>query len=267
MAQRRNKRVEMPIQGVSDAADGSLGPEDDAERQELARAIEDTIGEADAEASEQTEDAYDRPTLAERRERLNFCVLMLQRHLYKSDIKRRMRTRYKGISARTIERYLSRARKVLVGRYRKLSANPKQDSVMFWLSLVQGPDTDIRTKMRARERLDKLLGLDRMTDEEDRNAGEHPGVNEILVTTRQEANEILALTREEKDVAVGNTQFGRESGRQLAMKSRQESPKVKDVSGMATPGIEDQIRRNSEFPSDLLGFVEVDRVDALKNGY
>ncbi len=144
-----------------------------------------------------------RATREELAERTDFCVFLLQRRAYKSDIKRLMRHRFVNMPWQTIEWYIRRARTKLKEQYESTKRNAREDSINLWVSLVRGPDVDARTKAMAQQILDQRLGVDGPITDDERKAidaaaavgGPQTHVTEILVTSRRDAADILRLTR------------------------------------------------------------------------
>jgi hypothetical protein len=64
-------------------------------------------------------------------------------------------------------------------------------------SLIRGPDVDLKMKAWAREQLDRRLGVNGPPEDLGTNPDEvaHPGVMEILVTSRVEASRILEMSK------------------------------------------------------------------------
>jgi hypothetical protein len=97
-------------------------------------------------------------TAEEMEERVDYTARMLARRVVKSDIKRELKSRY-GVTARTCEEYLSRARGVVLSWTGKAKAEHRVDSLAFYESVLQG-DASVAEKIKAQERIDKLLGLE-----------------------------------------------------------------------------------------------------------
>lgn len=98
------------------------------------------------------------PSREEVQERIDFAAHLLARRLVKSDIKRMIRLKYK-CDARTCERYLSRARAVLIEWSGKTKEQHRIDSHMLYETIIQ-KEKDPRLRMLAQERIDKLFGLE-----------------------------------------------------------------------------------------------------------
>lgn len=139
-----------------------------------------------------------RPTKQETQERIDFATNLLQRRLCKRDIVKLMCRRWPNMPSSSIELYLRRAKELLPRRYKALAAKARQDSVLFWESIVRSMDVDIRLRCYARERLDRIFGVDGPPE---RDAGQPDSggsgceVLEVVVSSRAEAKEILDLAK------------------------------------------------------------------------
>jgi len=92
-------------------------------------------------------------------ERVEYTYFLLCRRLYKGDIKKLLKRKY-SIGARTCENYISRAREILLKDTGKTRDQNRTDSLLFYESILAGPDSHLRDRIYAQERLDKLLGLE-----------------------------------------------------------------------------------------------------------
>jgi hypothetical protein len=101
---------------------------------------------------------YHKPTREEEKERIEFTASLLSSGNRKGEIKRQLKARY-GVSARTCERYLSRARPLVRASLGVSLEEVRLQSYSFWSSIIRDSTAPLRFKMRARKRLDKLLGL------------------------------------------------------------------------------------------------------------
>jgi hypothetical protein len=95
----------------------------------------------------------------ELRERVEFTVFLLNRGLRKHAIKAQLAKRY-GVSARTCERYLRAARKLIRKESGKTLSRHRLEALWFYESVVSGPDATLRERMAAQWRIVRLLGLD-----------------------------------------------------------------------------------------------------------
>jgi len=66
-----------------------------------------------------------------------------------------------GLQARQIDRYLSRAREEMMAESDRSVDEHRADAYHFYLSVLQDSKTSIRSKLLARERIDKLYGLEK----------------------------------------------------------------------------------------------------------
>lgn len=116
-----------------------------------------------------------KPTAEEQVELEDLAYNLLSSGYLKTDIKKYLRkwaekkqkalqTHNPGIviemDARTVERYLSRARERMVAESGKTKDELRQDSLSFYLAIARDPVADHRSRLIARERIDRLYGLD-----------------------------------------------------------------------------------------------------------
>jgi hypothetical protein len=98
-------------------------------------------------------------TLAAMLERTEYVAGLLARGLPKGQVKRAIYAAF-GCGARQAETLISRAREALVG----WSGQPKSElwveAVAFYRSVIQAPGVELRIKLLARERLDRMFGLE-----------------------------------------------------------------------------------------------------------
>ena len=104
-----------------------------------------------------------RPTSAEITERIEFCRALLLKRQPKSTIKRLFRQRFGDVTARTIEDYLSRAREAILADVEATRQNLRDMQLASYESFVANPKVIDRDKLRALERIDKLMGLEAPT--------------------------------------------------------------------------------------------------------
>jgi hypothetical protein len=102
-----------------------------------------------------------RPTVDELAERTELCRSMLQRRVPKGTIKRAVRQRFGAdIDHATIERYLTRAREALLTDLTRGRQTHRADALGFYESVLADSKAAFRDKIKAQERIDKLLGLE-----------------------------------------------------------------------------------------------------------
>src|SRR5690242_6202438 len=97
---------------------------------------------------------------AEEDSRVAYTVHLLSRSLRKGEVKHLLRVRY-GVSARTCERLLARARARLREQTGASPDEHRADAFAFYTSVIRDPDASLRDKLLAQKRIDKLLGVER----------------------------------------------------------------------------------------------------------
>lgn len=100
----------------------------------------------------------EKPTREEYNHRVEIATQLLSRRVIKGDIKRIMMGKF-GVSARSIEDYLSRAREVLKSRLEVAPNDNTISSLAFYESIVVGTDTTMQQKMSAQDKIDWVLGV------------------------------------------------------------------------------------------------------------
>src|SRR5437762_3384351 len=102
-----------------------------------------------------------KPTTDEKAERIELCRSMLLRRVPKSTIKKAFRQRFgAAIDHATIERYLARAREVMLTDLTRGRQLLRADRLALYESILADPKAARRDKIKAQERIDKLLGLE-----------------------------------------------------------------------------------------------------------
>lgn len=129
-----------------------------------------------------------KPTQAELEERIEFTAKLLAARYFKGDIKRALVARY-SVDARTCERYLSRARELLIEWSGKSKDEHRNDALAFYESIIRS-DASPADRMTAQGRIDKLLGLEAPQQHSGPGGGPVPIslVEVILTEARDEAN-------------------------------------------------------------------------------
>jgi hypothetical protein len=120
-----------------------------------------------------------KPTKEDIEARIEYTLFLLSRRLYKSDIKRMLIRKY-SIGARTCENYLSRAREILIKGTGQTKEEHRVASLNFYESIIAGPDSTLRDRIYANERLDKLLGLEAPLQHDVTSHGEY--IMEVIET-------------------------------------------------------------------------------------
>jgi hypothetical protein len=113
----------------------------------------------DLEPKKKDRKPYVKPTVEEYEQRVAYAEFLLCRRIYKCDIKRLMKKKF-NVTARAVEDYLSRAKEKLRDKSGKTRAEHQIDSLQFYESVLNGPDSTLRDRMDAQARIDKLLGLE-----------------------------------------------------------------------------------------------------------
>ena len=77
---------------------------------------------------------------------------------HKGEVKRIIEEEF-GIKRRSVEPYLRRAREAMRAETGKAIEDLRSDSHHFYVSILSDPEATVRDKLKARELIDKLLGL------------------------------------------------------------------------------------------------------------
>jgi hypothetical protein len=102
-----------------------------------------------------------RPTTEEVAERIELCRSLLLRRVPKATIKKAFRQRFGGdIDHTTIERYLLRAREAMLEDLTRGRQTHRAGALAFYESVLADHSASLRDKVKAQERIDKLLGLE-----------------------------------------------------------------------------------------------------------
>lgn len=104
-------------------------------------------------------DIQKRPDSDETQSRVEYTAFLLARRIYKSDIKRLLMRKY-NIKARMCEIYISKAKELLIQDSGQTREQHRLQSLRFYESVLGGPDAELRDRMWAQERIDRLLGLE-----------------------------------------------------------------------------------------------------------
>lgn len=102
---------------------------------------------------------YKKPTEEEEQEREDFAFELLSRCFHKSQIKKQFIARY-DVTARTVEKYLSRARDRMTIEATQSRDDLRAESLSFYYTILRNNEATPREKISARERIDRLFGLD-----------------------------------------------------------------------------------------------------------
>jgi hypothetical protein len=96
---------------------------------------------------------------AKLQEQTGYAARLLARRAYKHEVIRLLRDHY-GVSRRTCERILARARTLLIAFSGKSRDEHRDDALAWYVSVQRDPDASLETKMVSQARIDKLLGLE-----------------------------------------------------------------------------------------------------------
>lgn len=121
----------------------------------------------------------DRPTKEEIEEREDFAFELLSRALLKSQIKTLFIKKY-ACTARTFEKYLSRARARMIELSGKDKAEHIQDAIAFYTSAMRNGEATVREKILARQALDALLALNAPQEHKVEHSGTLGGLVPII---------------------------------------------------------------------------------------
>lgn len=134
---------------------------------------------------------FKKPTRAELEDRYIRTAALLAQGNTKGAVKSALIKAY-DISARTCETYLARARELLLAETGKPAGEHRAESLAFYQTIKADPNASTIAKLKAQERIDKLLALElpaklTLTD----STGENP------MTIRLEAQTLESLPDEE----------------------------------------------------------------------
>lgn len=101
---------------------------------------------------------HNKPTKAKQQQILQLVIKLLSSGRKAGEIKRAISEQYK-LSPRTVEGYIRRAREEMRSETGKSIEDLRSESNYFYLSILSDPTASHRDKLKARELIDKLLGL------------------------------------------------------------------------------------------------------------
>lgn len=132
------------------------------------------------------------------------CRKLLGKGAYDGEVKTVVAARY-GISRRTVERYLRRAREEMRAEIGRDKPDLQAESLEVYRSILMDEDAKPIEKIKARERMDKLLGLEApvkvaSTDKEG---------NDLLTREQRQAH-LEAILREQVEQSEQAGQHGTE---------------------------------------------------------
>ena len=100
-----------------------------------------------------------KPVQAEHAQRVASAMEMLLEGKSDGQVKRAVAERF-GLSPRTVERYLRRAREKMVESTGKPADALRAEALAVYQTIIDDPEAENRDRIKARERIDKLLGLE-----------------------------------------------------------------------------------------------------------
>jgi len=101
-----------------------------------------------------------KPTEKEKQERIEVAYKLLSRGKRPAQITEAMEKRF-GCSRQTVRRiYLTRAREMQLEALRETKGVQVGKSLAFYLSMLEDSNVSARDRLKAQERIDKLLGLE-----------------------------------------------------------------------------------------------------------
>jgi len=145
----------------------------------------------------------------EMRDRVAYAANLLARYAKKHEAFKLLMHRY-GISARTCERILARARDDLARRHGQTKDGHHQDAYSFYSSILRDPASTLEQRMSAQQEICRLFGL--YAPQRLAHGGDAEGeplrmeVRETIVTTREEVAAVIEACK-----AAGTKLIGVES--------------------------------------------------------
>ena len=138
-----------------------------------------------------------KPTRKEYLARVKLCMDLLGRGYRKTDIKVVVKKQY-GVSYRTVENYLSRARAMLLDELGTTREEQRSRSLDLYRSVLKDSTSSARERILAQQRIDKVLGLEDhqiKVQQPGTISHEHGGLELRIV-------EILKRNPEQRDVVL-----------------------------------------------------------------
>ena len=103
---------------------------------------------------------HNKPDKARKIEIQAFVLDLLLKGVLTGAVKEKVESQY-GLKRRSVEPYLRRAREEMREATGKDDEAHRTDAYCFYNSILTDPDASHKDKLRARERIDKLFGLDK----------------------------------------------------------------------------------------------------------
>lgn len=129
---------------------------------------------------------------ADKEKRIKFCVAALRKGWRKSRIKEYLRENFvdeKGISARTIESYLSEAKTRLREDYGIPIDEHREDAYTFLREMRDDESIPARVRIKAQEEIMRLLGLEFREETDERDVNVTINFQDVMDAARQAIRE------------------------------------------------------------------------------
>lgn len=141
-----------------------------------------------------------KPDDEEMEERVEFMSKLMALDLRKGHLRREFQKQYGPVSHQTLSRYESRARARNLESLNRPKPEWVSESIEYYREIAQDPATEPRDRIKARERIDKLLGLEAPA------RTEHSGVDGGPIQIEQliAASELTAIDVERALLQVVN---------------------------------------------------------------
>jgi len=98
------------------------------------------------------------PTAAQKRERIDGVILRMRQGQTIGQIRQWLKGQY-GVTTRTCDRYLSRARTEISEAIGRTEGDLRAESMAFYEGVRADPTATVWQKLKAQEQLDSLMGL------------------------------------------------------------------------------------------------------------
>jgi hypothetical protein len=131
---------------------------------------------------------FNKPTRKSHLERVRLVADMLARGYRKLDIKLLVKKKF-GVTARTVENYLSHARRMLMEELGTTRHEQRAKSLDFYKSILKDTsNANTKERLQAQQRIDKILGLEEPTMVNSKVEHTHEHDVELKITKYLEEN-------------------------------------------------------------------------------
>lgn len=131
---------------------------------------------------------FNKPDAKSHLERIRLVTDMLSRGYRKTDIKLLVRRKFE-VTSRTVENYLSHARRMLMEELGTSRHEQRAKSLDFYRSILKDTaNANIRERIQAQMRIDKILGLEEPTVVNSKVEHTHEHDVELKITKYLEEN-------------------------------------------------------------------------------